>query len=553
MLGRIYGEAEEFLRGALPIERAEFQEAREEYGDFATNVCFSLARELKQPPQKIASEAVKKIDIPGESLLSGIKAQNGFINFFIDYRRLATLLIREIMDKGENFGRGKHEGKIILEHTSANPDGPLHIGHLRNAVIGDSLGRILSFYGYHVERQYYFNDMGKQLAMVVYGLERFPLDREKKKDYAISQVYVKASRLCEDSREAREAVSRLIQGYEAGDKEVREKFEKAASYCLEGIEETLARLNIAHDTVTWESQFLRSGLARDLVSRLEGVKQARKDGKALALNLSEFGIEKELVLRRSDGTLLYATRDLAHHLWKCNRGRAVNIWGADHKLLSRQLSAALSLLSIEGPEFVIYEFITLPSGSMSSRKGVFVTADELVEESVERAYTEVSSRWEGESEDFKAEVAERVGVGAVRYNIVRVTPEKGIVFRWSEALDFERQGAPFIQYAYARARRMLEKAEVEDFDLPELSSYEEKLLKKLAMFPLAVESSALSRKPNILANYLAELADSFHRFYMFVPVLKSEERNFRLSLVLAFSIVVRRGMELLGIEALERM
>jgi len=552
MLERVYREAEELLSQVLKVEGVEFQEPREEYGDIATNICFSLARDFKKPPQEIAQQAAEDIVVPEESLLSSVSSQNGFINFFIDYEKLAGMLIPEIESHRESFGRGNLRGNIVLEHTSANPDGPLHIGHLRNAIIGDTLARILKFAGYSVERQYYFNDMGKQLAIVVLGLERFPLDKEKKKDYAISEVYVEANRAYEESEDVQKEVSRLMVDYERGEEEVVKKFEKAATYCLEGIEETLSRLGIEHDTVTWESQFVRSGEAEKLVSRLEGFQNARKEGKAMALDLQDWGIEKELVLRRSDGTLLYATRDLAHHVWKSERGKVIDIWGADHKLLASQISATLRLLGVKEPEFVIYEFITLPQGSMSSRRGVFITADELIQESVGRAYREVEKRREG-SEELKSEIAERVGVGAVRYNIVRVAPEKSMVFRWEEALNFERQGSPFIQYAYARARRIMEKGERGDYSVPELSKEEKEIVKALARFPLAVKNSALSRRANVLANYLSDLADAFHRFYMFQPVLKSEHRDFRLALVEVCSVVLGNGMRLLGIEPLERM
>ncbi len=554
MLKRIHSEAEELIFGIIGKEDIQFQEPRGEYGDFATNICFSIAGKFKKSPQKIAQEIVEKITLPEGSLISRIESQNGFINFFINYNKATGLLIEEIKEKGADFGRGYSKGKIILEHTSANPDGPLHIGHGRNAIIGDSLARVMSFAGYDVERQYYLNDMGKQLAVVVYGLERFPIDKQKKNDHAIAEIYIKANKLYEESDEVKDKVSKLMIDYEAEKDEVVRKFEYAARFCLEGINETLSKLYIKHDTITWESQFVRSGLVNKVLSELEAIEYVKNDEKAIYLDLKEFGIEKELVLRRSDGTLLYATRDLAHHLWKSSRGRVIDIWGADHKLLARQISVALELLGAPEPEFVIYEFITLPEGSMSTRRGVFISVDELIKESINRAYEEVNKRRPDESEEFKHRVAEKVGIGALRFNIVRIAPEKSMTFRWEEALDFDRLGAPSIQYAYARARRILEQSEPEEnFEVPELNEYEKALVKEIMKFPFIVENSALSRKPNIFANYLAGLTDSFHKFYMFTPVLKSEFKNFRLNLVLAFTLVIKKGLELLGIEAPERM
>ncbi len=553
MLKEVYSQAEDLLKEHILDEKVIFQPAREEYGDFATNVCFSLARKLKKPPQAIAEDIVSKLNLPS-GFIEKAEAKNGFINFFIDYKTLSGELLERIKREGENYGRGEAKGKIILEHTSANPDGPLHIGHGRNAIIGDSLARILSFYGYDVERQYYLNDMGKQLAIVVFGLERFELDKDKKPDHAIAQVYIKANRLYEESEEAKNRVAELMQRYEAGDEEVVKKFKEAAELALKGIKETLKRLGIFHDTITWESQFVRDGSVHKIVEKLASTEYAKQDGKALMLELKSFGIEKELVLRRSDGTFLYATRDIAHHVWKSSRGKVIDVWGADHKLLAKQISAVLNILGYNEPEFVIYEFITLPSGGMSTRRGVFISMDDLIEESITRAYKEVEKRRQDAGEEFKRKVAEAVGVAAVRFNIVRVAPEKSMVFRWEEALDFERQSAPFLMYAYARARRILDKTSPpESFSIGELSNDERVLIKHLAAFPVAVEEAAQSRKPNLLANYLIELASAFNRFYMNCPVLKSEERDFRLNLVQAFTVVMGKGLDLLGIEALEEM
>jgi arginyl-tRNA synthetase len=556
MLSEVKREAKELLLRALGDVEAEvtLEEPRQGYGDLASPVCFTLARQLKKPPAKIAEELASRIDVAGARFIREVKALNGFINFYFNYEALAEALVEEILEKGENYGKGEAKGeKIILEHTSANPDGPLHIGHGRNAILGDALARILRFAGYEVTTQYYLNDMGKQLAVVVLGLRTLELDRAKKPDHAIAEVYVKANKMVEEREELQQELSSLMRAYEAGEERVVEEFKSAAEYCLQGITATLERLGISHDMITWESEFVRRGDVDEVVERLRSTKYAREDD-VLYLDLEEFGIEKELVLRRSDGTYLYATRDIAHHLWKAKLGKLINVWGADHKLLAAQLSAALRILGEEEPEFIIYEFISLPSGRMSTRKGVFISLDELITEAVSRAYEEVAKRRGDASEEFKRSVAEKVGIAAVRFNIVKVSPEKAMVFRWEEALDFERQGAPFLQYAYARATRILEKeSPPASFEVHELTDNERALVKLLAAFPEVVESSAKQRKPSILASYLLELATAFHRFYMFDPVLKSEFKDFRLNLVNATRTVLGSAMKLLGIPVLERM
>jgi len=520
----------------------------ERFGDLSTNICFQIARAAGRSPGELALELSAKM--APEGLVREVKAENGYINFYLDYRALAEGLFKKV---GAGYGRGYGKGKVIVEHTSANPDGPLHIGHLRNAVIGDCLARLLRFAGYDVEVHYYVNDMGRQAGLVVLGLRRIRLG-EGKKDHRIGEVYVKVSREFESGEHGRE-LAEALSLYENGAQSVVEEFETAVKTCLEGITETLSRLGIAHDRFVWESGFVRNGSVKRLLSQLAGRGEVRREGGALILDLSKQGVEKELVLTRDDGTTLYIARDLAHHIWKLGSGRCINVWGADHKLVAEQLSAVLELLGYSKPEFIIHEFISLEEGGMSTRAGVFVTADEVVERTVEKAYEEVRRRRPDMSEEEWRSIAEQVGVSAVRFNIARVAPEKPMVFSWDEALDFERQGAPFIQYAYARGRKILEKAgERRPRSQPErMEDSERRLLKLLSRFPEVVEEAARARRVSMLASYAVELAGSFHSFYMSLPVLGSEEESFRLGLVQAFISVLGNAMDILGIRRLDEM
>jgi len=530
--------------------KLSLEEPPGEFGDVSAP-CFELAPILKKSPKDIAEELASEIKPSG--LIKDVKAVSGYINFYLDYEKLAPDLINKIKSEGNNYGGAKEKGKIVLEHTSANPDGPLHIGHARNAIIGDALARIMRFAGYGVETQYYINDMGRQLAVVVWGLETRKLDKKKKNDHAVLEVYVDANRAVEENPEHEQAISELMKGYEAGDKRIKEQFEHIVNYSVEGTKETLKRLNTKHDTFVWESTFVRDSSVEKVIKALEGTEYFRED-EAVYLDLKKFDIEKELVLKRKDGTYLYATRDIAYHLWKSKRGQVIDVLGADHKLVSSQVTAALEILGQDVPELIIYEFISLPEGSMSTRRGVFISLDELLDESVKRAYEEVHKRRSEEKEEFKSNVAESVGTGAVRFNIVRISPEKAMVFRWEDALDFEKQGSPFIQYAYARACRILEKEKAEqEFAIRGLKENETAVLKLLSKFPGVVDEAARSRKPALLAAYTSELAAAFHRFYMFEPVLKSREKDFRLNLVHATKITLKNALSLLGIDALEKM
>lgn len=539
------------LKEGIKVEAQYTIPMIDDFGELSTNISFQLTKHFKKSPNDIAVFLLSTMKPTG--LVKDIKAVNGYLNFYMDHERLAELLLGGV---DADFGRGEDRGeRIILEHTSANPDGPLHIGHLRNAVIGDTLARILRFSGYDVEVHYYLNDMGKQAAKVVWGRRNLNIKENLKKDLATAKVYVEANKLIEE-KGLEEELSHILTQYESRDEDVVREFVEAVEYCLEGIEETLSRLGIKHDRFLWESTFVRDGTVDKVIDKLANSEYAKRDGKAIYLDLSPFGIEKELYLTRSDGTSLYVARDLAHHAYKMKEGRGLNIWGADHKLLSNQLAAALKILGVEPPEFIIHEFISLPQGGMSTRKGVFISADELLDETVEKAFIEVKKRRTDIDEEHAASIAEDVGVSAVRFNIEHIAPEKAMVFKWEEALDFERQGAPFIQYAYARALKILEKAPYQAKDIPRippLNPHEKKLIILISRFPDVVSDSAEARKASIAATYCIELANAFSSFYNSSKVIGTEEQDFRLALVDIFLKTLGNAMDLLGIKKLKEM
>ncbi|MGA9099201.1 MAG: arginine--tRNA ligase, partial [Methanotrichaceae archaeon] len=318
------------------------------------------------------------------------------------------------------------------------------------------------------------------------------------------------------------------------------------------------RMNICHDSYHWESEFVRNGDVAEIIKNLEKTGLTEWDEGAFQLDLSAYGFEKKMVLRRADGTSLYITRDLAYHRWKAlNSDRAVDILGSDHKLISSQLRTALRILGIREPEIVIFEFVSLPTGSMSTRKGKFISADELLDEVEKQAFIEVTNRRPEEPEEFRRDVSKQVAVGAVRYDVVRVSADKATMFDWKQALDFEKLSAPFIQYSHARACSILRKAG--DFVKynPDILTGENEiaLIKKISEFDIVIDTSAKELKPHQLATYARELAEIFNLFYRFSPVIDAPEdlKASRLALVRAARNALRATLETLGIPALETM
>ncbi len=356
-------------------------------------------------------------------------------------------------------------------------------------------------------------------------------------------------------RESPEQVNTLMQLVENGEPATVKKFRREVSRCLDGFKVTLKDLNVAHDRFVWESDFIRNGNTERIINKLKRLPQAR-DEETLALDLSEFGFGNKYVIRRSDGTSVYAARDLAFHAWKAaNFDRIIDVLGADHKLIGAQLQCTMKLIGEKVPEIVFFEFVSLPEGSMSTRAGKFVSADDLITEIRKRAFDEVTVRRPELDEETRRSIARSVGLAAIRYDIVKVSPEKSTVFDWKEALDFERQSGPYIQYAHARACSILEKAGTfaECFELE--TEQEIALAKKIARFPTVIESVVTELRPHILAIYARELADTFNTFYHFEPVLKSEGkvRDRRLTLVKAVQNTLKESLQTLGIDAIHTM
>lgn len=545
-----------------------------EMGDFAFP-CFGLAKEMRMAPAKIAEKLATHI--PRSESFSKIEASGPYINFTIDHVRLAERSIGLILKTREIYGSFPPTGtRIILEHTSANPNNPLHVGRARNPIIGDTLARILRHRGHEVVTEFYVDDMGKQQVTLTWGVENmerigqmlpdfeFPTNYPDKPDHGMVGVYQAAMTLSQDPRISKE-IEDMISAYEGGDSEVAARVKANCQIVLEGMRQSLRRMDIHFDSFAWESKFVigPEATVHDVVGGLADHPSTGYDDGALYLDLDDFGItgrENKFYLTRSDGTTLYSTRDVAYHINKLSRcDMAINVLGEDHKLKASVVNICLGLLgSDRGAEPLFYSFVKLPEGKMSTRRGQVVYLDDLMEEAVELALIEVRRKRPELAREIQHGIAETVGIGAIRYNIIRVQAEKPITFKWEDALNFEGMSAPFIQYAHARCSSILRKSETPpDYDTSLLAHPSEiRLIKALAMFPGQVKKCADYRACHQMATYAHEIAHLFNQFYRDCPVLAAENdalKNARLALVEATKWVIKDSLELLGITAPEEM
>jgi arginyl-tRNA synthetase len=395
-----------------------------------------------------------------------------------------------------------------------------------------------------------------------WGVKHLQLEKQPDRDadhYRYVLYYQQANKLAEEDPDTLRQIDEMLVKLEHGDEETVNIARETCKKVLDAIVDSMGAINISYDGFTWESRFVQEGNVDAVIEKLKRSDYSREVDGAYHLELESFGItgrETKWVFTRSDGTSLYTTRDLAYHMDKFTRTDiAINILGEDQKLGMQQLAAALTIMGIDRkPEIVFYAFVSLPEGRMSTRKGRVVYIDDLVEEAVDRAYEEVKKRRTDLSEERMREIARIVGIGALRYNIIRIQPEKQIVFKWEDALNFEGSSAPFVQYAHARACSILSKAGERKacFDARLLGTDHERALAKLvASLPALIQDCAHNRRAHTLANYSQELAAQFNQFYRYVPVLKSEGevRDARLALVEASMWALRNSLTCLGIEA----
>ena len=547
----------DFWKKALGVSREKSQ------GDLSLP-CFPFAKQLGQNPAEIAQQLA--------SSLSGefdVAAVGGYLNF----KAKSEWLARNVM----SIDTAPGNTKVLIEHTSANPNGPFHVGRARNAILGDTLVRLNRLYGNEVRAEYYVDDMGKQVGVLAWALSNLSKQQvddilddadsinprwSGKKDHETVRWYQAAQSLRsnEDTEGIEEAIGKLVHASEHGDDAVLAQFEQAYKPVLDGMLETLSRLGIEFDTFTKESEFVVNGSVSALMERLEGLEiHGVADNGAHFLDLGQRGLKgkTDFFYRRGDGSSLYATRDIAYHMWKWKQcDNLINILGEDHKLQAKQVGMTLTELGEKVPNVMFYAFIKLPEGKMSTRKGNVVFMDDLLEEAKAQAASVVRELRSDLTDDEIDLIAEAVGVSAVRFNIVKVSPEKGFTFRWEEALSFEGESAPFVMYSHTRACSIATKVGRDaNFESKgEIPDAMHELLRVMANYVDKLQQSITENKPHIFALYMLELATAYNSFYRDCHVIKDDAVDeFNYAISEKARELLRNGMTGVGIIPLESM
>lgn len=549
----------------IKIEKKEIEPALEvppsvEMGDYAFP-CFILTSKMKMPPSEIALKIRANIK---EKDFKEIQTSGPYINFFIDRKILAVNLIKQIRkDKDKfgslNLGKGK---KVVIEFPSPNTNKPLHLGHLRNISIGESVSRILEFSGEKVIRTNLNNDKGvhickSMLAYKKWGKNKKP-SKKNKSDHLVGDFYVMYSKKSKNNPKLESEAHEMLRKWEDGNSEIISLWKKMRDWSLKGFSETYKKLGIKHDQEYFESDIYKEG--KEII--LEGVNkklfEQEKDG-AVSINLEKQGLGKKYLLR-ADGTTIYMTQDIYLAFLKqkqFNPDELIYVVANEQDYHFKVLFYILNQLGFEKEKLkhLSYGMVNLPEGKMKSREGNVVDIDELIEEVKKLVGKEIKKR---EPKISKKELENRsniISLAAIKYFLLKIDAKKNMLFNPKESIKFEGNTGPYLLYSYARANSILRKAKKKNkilcFD--DLEKKELELIKKLSDFSEIIANAFNQLNPSLIANYSYELSQIFNEFYHTCPVIDSEKQEFRISLVESFKQVLKNSLSLLGIETLEKM
>jgi arginyl-tRNA synthetase len=562
---KLYNELRNIIENAIPALKGlvfDFQATPENQPGDIGLACFRFAKALKKSPPDIVSQiaGIKFPSIIAETIHAG-----PYVNFALDRTAFATAIIHEIIEKGNAYGSGgSGKGKkVLLEHTSINPNASPHIGRARNGLLGDTLARLLRFEGYDVDVHYYVNDIGKQIGLLA-------LQTEGKDDLTFDDIlgeYVEANKRAGKDPAFEEKGFDLLMRMEHGDPEVKKTFTKLVDKCLEGQLDILSRLGLAYDTFDRESTFLDDPRMEDVMAMLrdKGALFTDDEGRTV-VDLAPLGYDREegryVVLMRASGSSMYMYRDIVYTIEKIERAEDYNfvVLGEDHKMYFEQLSTILRAFDRTPPEAIHYSYILLKDGKMSTREGTVVLLSDFLDEVTRRARERVDEQWPDRPEKERADIARIIGIGAVRFSILSVRPNRNVIFDWDTALSFTGDSGPYTQYSCTRITSILRKYGDTAPQTPDrvtvAHDIERDLILRLAQVERDFEVALETRNPAILAHTALDIAKHFSTFYNACPVLNADSaqtRESRIGICLAVRQTLENLLGVLGMEAPERM
>ncbi|MBU0722386.1 arginine--tRNA ligase [Patescibacteria group bacterium] len=538
------------------------------FGDISLP-CFDLVRKLKKTATEIGEFLVGKIEL--NDIVVATKAIGPFLNFTFNKTKLAQGVIEEILKSKSKYGVnsiGKNK-KVMIEFSNGNTHKEYHIGHLRNICYGDAITKILIANGYKLIPVSYINDFGIHAAKTLWAYQTFykkynPPARHvtgKNKGYFLGKIYMRACEELGKNKEAKAAVGLIMKNIESRQGVDYKLWQKTRKWSIDGFAKIHKELGIKFDKIFYESEFIDHGM--ELVGQLFKKHFLIKSEGAIIADLQKYDLGVMIILR-SDGTALYPVADLSLAIEKFKKykiNKSIYIVDARQSLYFKQLFKILELLDFKQEmKHLSHEFVKLPEGMMSSRTGNVITYEDLRKQVLEKSKLEIKKRHKNWNKKKINLVAEKIANGSLKFEMIKVSEDKVIIFDINQALRFDGYTAAYLQYTSARINSISAKAQKQDnkkaIDFSNLDkSKEGELVKKLAKYPEIVKTAGEKYDPSEIAKYLFELAQKFNDYYHSVQVLKAKKeiRQARLVLIMAVKQVLENGLGLLGIEVVEEM
>ncbi len=531
-----------------------------DFGDYAFP-CFPLVSIFKRNPEQIAQDLAKKLQKKLPREIEKIEVAGAYINFFVNKKILAKDVIKKAIDK--NYGKGNYRARVMVEFSQANTHKAFHIGHIRGTSLGESLARILEFNGINVVRANYQGDAGMHVAKWLWCYQKYHKKQKLRKDESwIAEIYVDAvRRLTKDKTKGLQVevdeINRKLE--KAKNKKLMSLWKKTRKLSLDVFETIYRDLNTKFDVYFFERSMEKQGkqIAFELLKK--GI--AKKSEGAVVMDFEKQGLGV-LVLLRKDGTVLYSAKDIALAEKKFKKYKidsSIYVVGNEQNLYMKQLFKTLELMKLKQAsncKHITYGLVRLPTGKMSSRTGENILYSDFKKEIMDFAKKRIKQREPGLKKQELDKRALAVGISAIKYSMLKQDSKKSFIFIKKDALNFEGNSGPYLQYSYARASSILRKLKGIKLSkklITEVNPYEFKLLKKISEFPEIINKAYTNLDPSLIANYSYQLAQIFNEFYHVCPVIKAENQQFRVDIVKAFKNVLGNCLNLLGIEVLERM
>lgn len=532
---------------------------KEGMGDYCLP-CFKIKVDNLNNPNEKANYILEHLTFDNNIIIDAFVV-GPYLNFNINKESLGKIVLEKIENLSDKYG-STNEGigkSLLIEHTSINPNASPHIGRSRNSIIGDFLVHLYKFNGYEIDREYFVNDIGKQIAMLLIAVKKYSDINRVTFDEMLS-LYIKINDEAKEDENIEKEVFKYLNELENGNDIVRNEFKSITDICVEGQKKIFDKMDIHWDTFTHESDFVFGHITKTILDKIAEKGRLKEDENGrLYVDLTGYNIPTKtpvLILTREDKTSLYPLRDIAYTMYKMNKNKDVNliVLGEDQKVYMEQISAVMDILGYDSPKLISYSFVLLNGDKMATREGKVVLLEDFINATIDKLKNSFSERGTELTNDEYLSLAS----SCIKYNMLNINRGKNINFNLDDATNFTGNSAIYILYNYVRIKSILNKCDLnKKYDNIILKTKtEEQIIKKLYDFEDTVKETVKTNESVIITKYLNDLCGLFSKYYEETSILKEENsdlKNSRLLLLDSVRIVIENGTNILGIKTVEKL